>query len=163
MHLGRINGVLAAGVLLLSLVLIFGPEPEGSKPEVRLTSLDPQSIQRLTIQGRHNLDFLRRDGVWYMSTPESAPADGKKIGAILRLAAAPSRRQIEPQQVNLKELGLNPSRIRVKMDQLLLEIGGTEPIHRRRYIRVGGQIHLVDDLFHHHLTAPPEVYLAPKP
>ena len=71
----------------------------------------------------------------------------------------PSHRRFTAAEAELAELGLDPAPVRLELDGELLEIGGTEPIRRLRYVRIGEWIHLTDDLFLHHLLAAPEAFL----
>lgn len=162
MKLSRINLLLGAVVALLALFTALGPMSGKDQVMSPLTQLDPESLRHIRIDRGDGdvLGFERDLEGWRMTMPYSRTADTDKLRAVARIAAAPSRRRFAAADADPAELGLGPAQLRLELDGELLEIGGTEPIRRRRYVRVGPWIHLIDDLFQHHLLATPEAFIA---
>lgn len=135
--------------------------PDKDLAVTRLTGLDPASLRHVRIDRGDGdvLAFERNPTGWHMTMPYSGSADMDKLHAIARIAAAPSRRRFAMQDTDPAELGFSPAPVRLQLDDELLEIGGTEPIRRRRYVRIGEWVHLIDDLFQHHLLAVPETFV----
>ncbi len=159
------NLALAGVVALLVLVAVFGPDPTRESAPEPLTKLDPAVVRHIRIDRNTDgaLAFQRGAEGWRMSEPYRIAANGDKLQALARIASAPSRRSFPAGQTDLAEFGLAPAPLRLELDDVILEIGGTEPIRRRRYLRLEGRIHLIDDLFLHHLLAPAEVFVDPRP
>jgi len=153
----RVNLALAALVALLVLVVLFAPDPERDLPPEPgpLTGLNPESLQEIRIHRNpgQTLVFRREHGRWRMTAPFAISAHQDRLQALSRIAATPSHRSFPADQANLAELGLTPAPLGLQLNGLTLEIGGTEPIRRRRYVLLDGHVHLIDDLFQHHLLA----------
>ena len=165
MGLARVNLALAGVVTLLALATLYGPEPGDTLAEAPLTELDPGKIRQIRIdrRGRDPIAFERDADGWGMTAPYRIAANGDKLQALARIASTPSHRGFPVGQADLAELGLAPASLHLELDGLVLEIGGTEPIQRRRYVRLEGRIHLIDDLFQHHLLAGAEAFVDPHP
>ncbi len=135
--------------------------PDKDLAMTRLTGLDPVSLRHVRIDRGDGdvLVFERNPTGWHMTMPYNGSADMDKLHAIAAIAAAPSRRRFAMQDTVPAELGFSPPPVRLQLNNELLEIGGTEPIWRRRYVRIGEWVHLIDDLFQHHLLAPPEAFM----
>lgn len=163
MKLSRINLLLGAAVALLAVFTGFSLMPGKDLASMRLTERDPGSLRHIRIdRGNGNvLVFERTLTNWHMTIPHNQAADTDKLRAVARIAAAPSRRRFAVKDADPAELGFSPPPVRLQLDGELLEIGGTEPIRRRRYVRIGEWIHLIDDLFQHHLLAAPEAFTQP--
>ena len=165
MGLARVNLALAGVVALLALAALYGPEPGDTLAEAPLTVLDPGKIRQIRIdrRGRDPIAFERDADGWGMTAPYRIAANGDKLQALARIASTPSHRSFPAGQADLAELGLAPASLHLELDGLTLEIGGTEPIRRRRYVRLEGRIHLIADLFQHHLLAAAAAFVAPTP
>lgn len=162
MSLTRINLLLAALVAALVLVAWLGPGPEGLRLAPGLTELDPGSVRHIRVRDRNGLRLEAQRTVdgWHLLHPFQGPADAIRLEALARIAQAPSQRRIPSEEVDPEAMGLNRSTASLELDGLLLELGATEPVNRRRYVRVGHQVHLIDDLFQHLLLADPASFLA---
>jgi hypothetical protein len=158
MTLRRVNLVLLGVTTLLALAVWLG-DPQ--LPGGPITHLDPAVVHVLRIEERGGrvLSFRRGPGGWHRDAPGGGPADGPDLDALAELAAAPSRRSFPVAGADLAALGLAPARLCIILDQVTLELGGSEPIEGRRYVRVGQRIHLVDGRF----QQPLGMLLAPGP
>jgi len=161
MRLSRINLLLGATVLLMAVFAGFSLIPDETSAVTRLTKQDPRSLRHIRIdRGDGNvLAFERNLTGWRMTIPYNRIANPDKLHAVVRIAAAPSHRRFAVEDTDPAELGFSPPPVHLQLDGELLEIGGTEPIRRRRYVRIGEWVHLIDDLFQHHLLAVPETFV----
>jgi hypothetical protein len=149
----RLNLTLLAVACLLGL-LVWQAQSPGMPP---LTPLDPGEIESIVISdlaGRQ-VALHKREGVWLSG---SAPADAGRIAQLLRICRTPSLDRFTPSG-ELTPFGLEPAPIRLRIDQLTLDFGATDPLNGWRYVRIGERIHLIADGFYHHLTAPPDAWL----
>ena len=165
MGLARVNLTLAGVVALLALAVLYGLEPGDPLSEAPLTGLEPSKIRQIRIdrRSRDPIVFERDAEGWGMTAPYRIAANRDKLQAVARIAATPSHRSFPAGQADLAELGLAPASLHLELDGLVLEIGSTEPIQRRRYVQLEGRIHLIDDLFQHHLLAAAEAFVALTP
>ena len=146
----RINLILALIAALLSLILIVdAPKPEVS-PAQPVSELDPQQVQSIRLalgNGQPPTLELARDAQgWMLTAPVRMRADDMAIGEILRLLTLTSTRRIEPEQVDLAAVRLDPPLWRVSLDEQTFAIGRREALTGDRYVQFQDQIHLLSDL-----------------
>jgi hypothetical protein len=162
MKIGRINLLLGALLGLLGLLAFSGlwQAPTAHPP---LTGLNPAQLQSLRIsQGvERRLAFQRQGDGWRMLEPFPGKANARKLNDLARIAQAPSLRRFDLAQADSAELGFADPPLRLELDSLTLEFGGIEPIRMRRYVRIGQQVHLIEDRFQHHLLADAAAFAAP--
>lgn len=152
-----INLLMFAAVLALGLVTYLEPGRTPAPAVRHLTELTPAAIGDIVIErvGTPQVRLVRRDGQWRLDAPLQARANRYRIEAILGLASAVSLAQLPAAGVDLKQLGLDPPRVQVRLGTVELAVGGTEALDNRRYVRAGETVHLVDDLYYRHLVASP--------
>jgi hypothetical protein len=80
-----------------------------------------------------------------MTEPFATVADAALIGKLLPISAAKVQRTLPAAAVDLTQVGLEPALIRLRIDQLELRFGRTEPIANQRYVQIGDMVHLIDD------------------
>ncbi len=152
-------------LILLILVTVLGiavrQELASGLKEETLTGLDPKAITEVAIErpGKPAIRLSRTPNGWHMETPYAVAADSTRVDRLVLIAATPVHRSL-PESARPDLLGLSPERARLTLDGLALRFGGTEPIGHRRYVAVGDQVHLIDDGFEHHLTAPATAYVS---
>ncbi|MCU0834853.1 MAG: DUF4340 domain-containing protein [Chromatiaceae bacterium] len=148
-------------LLLLILVVLLGAaaqrELERSGPGPTLTDLDPGAIAEVVIErpGMPRTRLERTAEGWFLREPLEAPAGAERVARLLQIATAPVRRVL-PSHSDLQALGLDPPRLTLTLDGLVLRIGGTEPLAQRRYVGVGDRVVLIDGQHYRDLATPPE-------
>jgi len=151
-------------VALLGTIAIYEPSPEEkSKPLPPLTSMQPEEIHRIRLSNPGNLSIVLEniDGQWHMTSPQEAAANNSKIEQLLGITTTSSHSRFPLPKERLAEFGLEPASIRLQLNELVLEFGDNDPLNFRRYVRIGDQLHLISNGFHHHLMAGADDYLAP--
>ncbi len=157
-----INLALLAVVTVLGLTVWLIPEEQPAEPPP-LTALDPSGIQRVRLQNRHGeLELRKGDAGWEMTAPYRVAANAPRIELLLGIADAKSLARFPLPGDRLAEFGLNPPLATLELDQTRIEVGGTEPLQHRRYLRIGDTLHLIADRFPQHLLAAPEEFVAPE-
>jgi hypothetical protein len=151
-------------VALLGAIAIYEPglEDQAQRP-TPLTNLQPQEIHsiRLSTPANEIIALEKRADGWHMTQPQAAPANDKKIVQLLGITTTTSHSRLPLPQERLGEFGLAPTPIRLQLNELTLEFGNNDPLQFRRYVRIGDQLHLISNGFHHHLMAGVNGYLAP--
>jgi hypothetical protein len=149
-------------LLLVALLSVLAQrELEREHRAAFLTGLDPGQIGEIVLErpAVPTVRLVRAGGRWEMAEPYRVDAEGERIAQLVRIAATPVYRSL-PETDRAGDLGLAPERVRLTLEGLAMRFGDTDPIDERRYVAVGGQVHLIDDGFWHHLTAPAEVWVS---
>lgn len=153
---------LALVAVALGLALAARLEHDRERLATTLTAMQPEAIQGLTLQrpGEPLIRMVRNDDSgWRMLEPFSAPAASLAIGKLLSISATVVHRSIPAAAADLSQLRLDPPLISLRLDDLELRIGTTEPVDERRYIQIGDMVHLIDDGYLPQLLASAEHYL----
>jgi hypothetical protein len=156
-----LNLGLLAVVGILTLLAAF--EPGKKKEEViPLAQFDAAAVQKIEISGKETLSLERKDGHWFIAAPFQAPANERRVDLLLKIPAKASAARYPAVSGELARFGLaSPSAV-LRLDDLVLEFGDSDPIQQRRYVKVGDTLHLVEDDFQHHLSAPATDYVEKK-
>lgn len=142
----QLNLALVAVVAGLGAAVYFGQKQEDQATP--LTPLQAEALSRIALEhpGKPPVRLQKeKDGAWKLVEPVQAETDPYEVGAITALAALPTQRRLQPGEVKLAELGLDPPAYRVRLDDQTLDFGALEPIEARRYVLTAGQVALVDD------------------
>jgi hypothetical protein len=73
------------------------------------------------------------------------PADHFEAVGATSLASTAVQETLDGSDFDLKELGFSPPDHTVTLNDVKIEFGGSDALQSRRYVRVGGRIHLIDD------------------
>ncbi|MBL3588200.1 MAG: hypothetical protein JMN24_00205 [gamma proteobacterium endosymbiont of Lamellibrachia anaximandri] len=118
-----------------------------------LTDLDPDEINNIRISDNSGraIRLHKSDGIWRIG---QTPADSSRIRQLLEISRTPSFDRFPAPEHQLEAFGLQPSAIRLQLDDLELAFGNNDPINNLRYVQINNLIHRIGDGFQHHLTAP---------
>jgi len=147
----RLNLILLVVVLALAAAVYLSQKKEAPKGQP-LTALKEEAVDKITLQHPKAADIVleKKDGKWLLTAPVQMPADPYEIKSLTGLATLETKSSIDPKQVKLGDLGLDPAGFSVTLNDQKLEFGGTEPLNFRRYILLHGgtpeaKVVLVDD------------------
>lgn len=157
-----VNGLLL--VLLIGLGVLIRAELQRAHLVPTLTDLAAADLYRVEITrtGEPTIALTQTAIGWRLETPFQVDADNGRVTQLLGLLEAPVERSFPAASVDLRELGLSPARLRLRLDARELQFGGTDPIGQMRYVAGEGLVHLIQDRFHHLLIAPPIHYVSPQ-
>jgi hypothetical protein len=159
-----INLGLAALVLLLVLAVWQSPE-EGTAPEMAgITTLNAAEINSIRIRNSSG-EFLlqRQEPGWHMSHPYEVAANDFLVARLLEIADADSLESFPAPAEELAKFGLEPPQATLDLDSTRIQMGSTNPINNHRYLRIGDNLHLIQDRFPHHLLAAAEAFVDLRP
>ncbi len=144
-----------SGLVLLLVLLVWWLQPSPPPP---LTPLLPEQIETIRINDTKGREIRldRQAGQWQLG---QVPANENRIRQLLGICITPSLRRFPAPRERLAEFSLAPPAIRLRLNDLELEFGATDPVNGWRYVRLGDTIHLIGDGFQHHLNAPANAYL----
>lgn len=162
MSRNAVNGILLLLVAALGVAVWLTPPRSVDRPEP-LTTREASEIREIRLQNRNGTDLRlsRRGDGWWMSSPYPVAANRGRIGLLLNILSTPSHESFPAPESGLEEFGLAPPGARLTLDDLAIEMGGTHPYNHQRYLRIGDRIHLIQDIFPHHLMAAAEAYVSP--
>ncbi len=120
-----------------------------------LLELPAERIERIVVErlGQERLAFERRAGQWWMTAPEQGPANPVLIRPIPQLTEARCAPSYAVADLDLARLRLDPPRLRLWLNGQEIHFGDTAPTDGRRYLRVGGTVHLCPDRWYSLLTS----------
>ena len=144
MKRSHLNLVLLAAVAGLGAAVWFGQKQEEKGPP--LTALKQDAITRIAVEhpGKPAIRLEKKDGKWNITEPVKGPSDPFEVNGILNLAELEVKTKLDP-GVNKTELELEPPKYSVTLDDVRIDLGGSEPIKFRRYVKAGDVIGLVED------------------
>ena len=152
-----LNLALVAVVVMLALLAYFKPGLQTEPAPRPLTTLvGPDQVSTIHIERitRDPLSFIKREARWYLLNGEQElPASGFQLQALLRLLEARSTSQYAADTVDLEALGLEPAQVTVKINDVEILLGNTEPLGNRRYALVHKTVHLIEDRYQHLVNA----------
>ncbi|MBM4199864.1 MAG: DUF4340 domain-containing protein [Gammaproteobacteria bacterium] len=156
-----LNLVLVCVVAALALVAVF--EPGKDKPKSSpLTSLDESGVESFTLRNPDVIEFERRNGVWWLKAPFTAPANEIRVRQLLDIARSETDAQYPVSLNDLSKFELDKPKVSMTLGDTTILFGGSDPIDMRRYVLVGSTLYLVRDDFYHHLSAKPVDYVDKK-
>ncbi len=138
---------LALGALALGMIALvaINRKEEAAKTEFVLkhgepiTALEPSSIERIAI--RHpdapEIRLEKKDNQWQLIAPVQAPADLVQVSNIIALATAERQGTVDIAKVKRPNLGLEPPRYTVTLNDTPFAVGEVEPLRFTRYVEIG--------------------------
>ncbi len=156
-----LNLIALAVVALLAMIVWLVPDETAPAEVVKLTTLQPQQIDSITIKNRNGELQLQRgaDG-WRMLAPYAIDANTMRIEQLLNIANTDSLQQFPAPLDRLAEFGLEHPQASIQLQHYLIQAGNTNPINHQRYLRIDNTIHMIKDRFPHLLMAPASEFVA---
>ena len=160
-----LNLGLAVVVAGLGALIWFSPEPPAEDADQPLAFPGVATATRLAVLerdptggelSRTRWALEQRDGTWWLTAPLTAAADPIAVEDLIKsLSAARSRAQYTLPELDAKAIGIDRpgSALLVTSGgtEARYELGGTEALNYRRYVRSGDAVQLVDDLISYRL------------
>lgn len=144
-------GLLGLIVILIIIFLSDGQETE--KELQRLSTIDKNTIKQIQVfrKDLDNFQFDKKDNDWFLTSPQQYRANKARINAMLRMLEVESHAQLNPADVDLKQLGLDNPIVTMKLNDHEFQFGITDAIDQRRYILFQNKIHLTNDSLYQQL------------
>lgn len=150
-----LNLVLALVLALLGWAIRHDLAVIRTPPTLAGTGTAEPHLIEITRAGEPTILIERGASGWRMRTPWMVDADAGRVAALLAIRGAPLQRTLPADITDLTALGLDPITLRLRLDTSDYAIGATDPVAHWRYVLSDGLVHLIEDRFHHLLTAPP--------
>jgi hypothetical protein len=143
MKRSRLNlALLVVAVGLGVAVYVASRKPPAGPP---LTSFEAAAVTRIALEhpGTPAIKLEKQNGRWQLVAPVIAEADEFEVNAILGLAGRETKLKLEG--AALKELDLEPPKYTVRLNDVAIDFGGTEPLEYRRYVKTAEGVWLIED------------------
>lgn len=150
-----LNWTLLGVAAALAALVYWEPGIERPAELPKLTTLSPAAIEHLVIRPQRGDEIRidREQGAWMMRAPVVAYANEFRIDALLGVAQADSHAQFDAGGLELDKFRLDPPASVLRLNDVELAFGDSEPLDNRRYVRVGATVHLIDDDYFYRLQA----------
>lgn len=144
-----LNIFLALALAGLLALVIYEPGQTESPDAKRLTTLDPDTVQKISIEspGREPVLLTQQSGQWLMQKPLTMPANTGRIQQLLKIARAKSIADYAMSNVDANQLQLDTPSLSLTLDDVLLRFGTTDALGGSRYVQVGNTVHLITDKY----------------
>jgi len=145
------NLVLAIVVMVLSLFVYLEPGREEPVDAPLLTPLLASDIQVIELQAGSAAPIRLRQtgGQWSVVTPIQVAANQQRVDVLLAILKARVYAQFARDERALAVFGLDQPGGSIRLNDLNITFGDTEPLHHRRYAMVADHIYLIDDRYYY--------------
>jgi hypothetical protein len=137
----------------LAALVYWEPGIERPAGPPKLTTLSPADITHLVIRpqrgGEIRLD--KEEGTWMMHAPIATYANEFRIDALLGIAQADSHAQFDAAALDLAKFRLDSPATVLRLNDVELAFGDSEPLDNRRYVRNGATVHLINEDYYYRL------------
>lgn len=143
-----LNLSLAALAAILALfVYLHRDAPPAEPAQPVLTQLKAGEVKRITLsrKGESKIVLERNGSAWRMTRPLQVPANRPRIDALLAILSQSSFGRFPAASMDLGAIGLAPAQVSLGFNDLKIDFGSTEPLNKRRYVLLDGQVQLIDD------------------
>ena len=157
-----LNLALLVLVVAIALIALYLPGIKKPVPLPLLTQLLPEQITHIHIArgGQQDIDLVKNTQGWTMIAPLPMPANAFRIDGLLRLTQTRSQSQFPVTAQDLRKFNLDAPPIRVRLNDTEIAFGAMEPLNHQRYVLIGNTVHLIFDIQHVNLIAPPTVWIS---
>lgn len=145
MKRSHLNLLMLAIVAGLGGAVWFSQKPQ--EKGAPLTALKQDAITRIAVEhpGKPTIRLEKQaDGQWSLTEPVQGAADRFEVMGILGLAEQEVKAKLDA-SVNQADLELNPPQYSVTLNDTRIDLGGSEPMKYRRYVKSGDVLGLIDD------------------
>lgn len=143
--------LLLAVVAMALLATVFLTRKKPAVEGAPLTALNREAITRITLAhpGAPDIVLEKAASQWSLTAPVKIAGDAFEIGTLLGLANTETRSTLDMSDLDRSELGLDPPKYTLKLDDTLLAFGEIEPLKYTRYVEVkdaaGDRVVTIDD------------------
>jgi hypothetical protein len=150
-----LNLALAGVAIVLGLVIFYKPGLAPPPAPAPITQLSADSITsiRVTRKERMPLTFVKSGTGWQLQNHEGLPASDFQLHALLGILSARPGRSYPADALDLAGAGLEPPQATLLLNDTLMNIGGTTPLDRQRYVQHGDTVYLLTDTYQHLVNA----------
>lgn len=142
-------GILVAVIILAAIAFYPRQQPEPETAMVTLLTISKADVETISIQGagKPQWDFDKQDEHWFMNAPVRVRANEHRISTLLNILRQPADHKLAVAPNSLSKYGLDAPLFSIRFNGTAVSVGGSDPIHQRRYVMARDSVYLVDDSF----------------
>lgn len=146
-----LNVLLALFLAGLVALVIFEPGKETPPVTNKLTTLDPENINKIVIeQPEHSKILLQKNKYgWEMLEPLQISANDVLVDNLLDILKSRSHSRYSAPKVDLGQFNLTSPNLKIYFNDTALAFGTTDPLRGYRYILINNEVHLITDRYSH--------------
>ena len=134
-------------VIGLSLFLFINDSDQNTIK--KLTPVSINDINNIVITHNQRETILNKiNQHWTITKPVDISANQIRIKTLLSMLNTNSHSQYATESLELKKYGLNNSKTAIRFNNIKINFGTSNPINNYRYVKIDGQLHLIDDNFY---------------
>jgi hypothetical protein len=143
------------GLIVILIIFVLNDGQETGKELQRLSTIDKNTIKQIQVfrKDLDNFQFDKKDNGWFLTSPQQYRANSARINAMLRMLEVESHAQLNPAEIDLKQLSLEDPIVTMKLNDHEFQFGNTDAIDQRRYVLFQNKIHLTNDSLYQQLMA----------
>jgi len=140
-------------VAVLGAVVYFQPCLEPEQDTQKLTTLLPEEVEKIIIErdSKENISLNNQQVAWFITSPIEVAANSFRIEPLLQFVQSSSQARFEKASLDLAKYKLDQPAVTIHLNDIEIAFGDSEPLKKRRYVRVGNIIHLVSDIYYYRL------------
>lgn len=141
-----LNLFLLALVTGLGLLVYLKPK-EAPQAEFPLSQLSANAIQHIKIDktGQPPIEFVKRAGTWFMTSPFPARGDDIKITALLDILGAHSPQRFAAD--HLERYELDKPLLTLTLDRQTFQFGTVNPLSQAQYVNTDNVVYMIPTRF----------------
>jgi hypothetical protein len=138
-------------ILICIVASLFLFSRHSSTPDIDTNSfelIDVKAINDIQLKRAHRdgIKLIRKGDRWQIIQPVNAAANRVRASLLLSILDSPSHNQLaQPSEKVLKQLGLKPIKLSLKLNEHLFVFGDIEPLNKHRYVLYKNTVYLMDD------------------
>ena len=120
-------------------------QKDAPKPTLTALGADGVSSASVAWPDAPEIKLVKEHGAWRLTAPVAARVDRFEALNFGNLATTEVKETLSADGLDLKQIGLDPPERVITLNDRRIELGGTDPIESRRYVRLDGTVMLIDD------------------
>lgn len=159
----RLNLILATVTVALLLAVFSVSRRQDTPASPLLGELQDQTLTTIQIvNASQTISLIRENDQWKMTEPYQHTANEVQIEKMNQLLKIHSVSSFDSRGRDLAPYGLDEKALRVKLNDIDVRFGKTDPLNERRYMLVGNQVHLASRDIKYLFSMAPEAYLSTR-
>ncbi|MBD3610473.1 MAG: DUF4340 domain-containing protein [Gammaproteobacteria bacterium] len=160
-----INILLAISCLaLVALIYFLDNQEQPASHQQQFQPLKKSAVQYIKLQrsGEHDIELIRQQGEWRVSSPIQWPANPARVHALLNLIGENIHGSFKLEETSAQDFGLQSPVVTLSLNQQTILYGDKSPLNQYRYIQANTTVYLLNDSSFYSAAASLERYLSLK-
>lgn len=122
-------------------------QKQKNAPKPTLTALGAEGVSSASVAwpDAPEITLVKEHGAWRLTAPVAARVDRFEALNFGNLATAEVKETLSPEDLDLKQIGLDPPERVISLNDQRIALGNTDPIQHRRYVQLNGTVMLIED------------------